>query len=87
MARKAVQTYGIKNKLKLSGAQIIYVETNITQAAGSPLLNLGEKVNVSENTVKQWVSKAMKLSDSQKANWNYYVQFVDFNTNSVGQAK
>jgi LysM repeat protein len=39
IARKAVQTYGVINSVNLSGAQIIFVETNLTLAAGSPVLN------------------------------------------------
>ncbi len=86
IARKAVQTYGSKFKVKLSRAQIIYAETNLTQQAKSPLLDIDQKLSVSENTVKQWVNKATKLTASQKAAWNYYVQFADFNTNAVGQS-
>lgn len=86
IARKAVQTYGLRNKVNLSGAQIIFAETNLTQEASSPLLNLGQNVSVEEAKVKSWVEKAQKLTDSEKAAWDYYVQFVDFNTNAIGQS-
>ena len=87
LARKAVQTYGIVNKVTLSGAQIVFAETNLTKEAGSPVLNLNQEVTISIATVKSWVEKAQKLTDVQKTNWNYYVQFVDFNTNSVGESR
>jgi hypothetical protein len=87
IARKAVQTYGIVSKTKLSPAQIIFAETHITQAAGSPSLSVGQKVDVKESTVKSWVEKASKLSASEKAAWNVYAQGVNFNTDNVGQAK
>jgi hypothetical protein len=86
IARKAVQTYGIINKVSLSQAQIIYIETNLTQAADSPILNEGQKVSINTNDIKNWVEKAQKLTDSQEAAWNVYAQNANFNTNSVGQA-
>ncbi|MBI2285661.1 hypothetical protein HYU82_02465, partial [Candidatus Saccharibacteria bacterium] len=65
MARKAVQTYGLKNKVNLSPAGIIFAETNLTRAAGSPQLNLGQKVEIKESTVHEWVDKAQDLTDAQ----------------------
>lgn len=86
MARKAIQTYGINNKVNLAGSQIVFAETKLTQAAGSLHLEQGQKVTIKQSDVKNWVEQAQKLSDAQKAAWNYYVQFVNFNTNNVGQA-
>lgn len=87
LARKATQTYGINNKVNLSGAQIVFVETNLTQVAGSPELNLGQHVTITQSSVKEWVEKAQKLTNTEQASWNYYVQFVDFNTNAIGEAR
>lgn len=86
IARKAVQTYGIINKVNLSEAQIIYIETNLTQLADSPVLNEGQKVQIKTDDIKAWVEKAQKLTDAQEAAWNVYAQNANFNTNSVGQA-
>lgn len=86
IARKAVQTYGITNKVNLSEGQIIFAETNLTQEAGSPALAAGQKVEIKQETVKSWVEKAEKLSDTQKTAWSYYAQFANFNTNAVGQS-
>ncbi|HLG90710.1 MAG TPA: hypothetical protein VI336_00900 [Candidatus Saccharimonadales bacterium] len=85
MARKAVQTYGLKNKVSLSPASIIFAETNLTREAGSPQLNLGQKVEIKESTIHEWVDKAQNLSDAQEAAWNFYVQFVNFDTKNVGE--
>lgn len=87
IARKAVQTYGLKHKINLSQAEIVFAETNLTLAAGSPILNVGQKVEVKESTIHEWADKAQQLTDTQKAAWNRYVQFVDFNTNNVGQSR
>lgn len=87
MVRKAVQTYGIINKVKLSNAKIIAIETNITQSAGSPLLDIGQKVVIKENAIKDWVAKAQKFSATQEAAWNAYTAGVDFNTNAVGEVR
>lgn len=86
MARKAIQTYGLTNKIDIGQAGIIYAETNLTRAAGSPELNEGQKVEIKAEDVHQWADKAKSLTDAQKAAWNYYVQFVNFNTNNVGQS-
>jgi hypothetical protein len=87
IARKAVQTYGIKNKVNLSQGRIIFAETNLTQAAGSPLLSLGEKVTLSEATVKSWVEKAQKLSKEDAAKWDKYTKNVNFDTRAVGEKR
>jgi hypothetical protein len=87
MARKAVQTYGLTNSINLSGAKIVYAETHLTKDAGSPRLDLGQSVAISEASVKAWVEKAMAITAEEESAWNFYVQFVNFNTNNVGEAK
>ena len=86
MARKAVQTYGKKFTVVLNNAQIMYAETNLTQEAGSPLLEVGQKVDINEVTLKSWVEKAKALSQDDQAAWGYYAAMADFNTDAVGQA-
>jgi hypothetical protein len=86
MARKAVQTYGKKHKAEVSLAGVIFAETKLTKEAGSPKLSVGQNVEISEQTVKSWIEQAQKLTTAQQSAWNYYVQFVDFNTDRVGQA-
>jgi hypothetical protein len=87
MARKAIQTYGINNSVNLSGAQILYAETNLTQLAGSPVLVLGQNVEITESVVSEWVEKSQDLSEEQQAAWQVYVPFANFNTNSIGQSQ
>ncbi len=87
IARKAVQTYGIRENIKLSDAAIIFAETNLTQQAGSPELAVGQEVAIEKSSVKKVSSEAKKLSDEQQAAWATYVPYVDFNTNAVGQAQ
>lgn len=86
MARKAVQIYGIETDTQIGGAGVLFAETNLTNSAGGPLLNEGQTVTISKASVKEWFDKAAKLSAEEKANWAYYIPFVDFNTNSVGEA-
>ena len=85
IARKAVQTYGLINKVKLSEAQIIFAETNITQSAGSPRLMQGEKVDIKVDTISTWAKKAEALNEKQQAAWNVYAKRANFNTDKVGQ--
>ncbi|EDK72395.1 hypothetical protein TM7_0480 [candidate division TM7 genomosp. GTL1] len=87
IARKAVQTYGKKHNVKLSGAQIVFAETNLTLTAGSPLLSKGQKVDVKESVVKSWVEKAGSLSKTAEAAWETYAQYADFNTDGIGEAR
>ena len=86
MARKAVQTYGIETDAQIGAAGVLFAETNLTNAAGWPELNEGQTVTIDKASVKEWFDKAAKLTADEKANWKYYVPFVDFNTNSVGEA-
>lgn len=85
MARKAVQTYGLKYKKNTTAAGIVFAETNLTQLAGSPLLDEGETVTFAESTVKEWFEKSLELTDAQIDAWNYYVPWVEFNTNNIGE--
>jgi hypothetical protein len=85
MARKAVQIYGIDTTTNLSGEQIVFAETNVTQVAGSPVLAVGQKVSIEKSLVSDWVKKATELNDAQKAAWAPYSANVNFNTNSVGE--
>ncbi len=86
VARKAIQTYGLKNKVKLSKSQIIYAETNLTQEADSPQLLQGQKVEIKESAVKSWVVKAKDLKKDQLAKWDKYTIGVNFNTDNVGES-
>jgi hypothetical protein len=87
IARKSVQIYGFENNVSLSGAQIVFIETNLSLAAGSPELNLGESVTVLKAAIAEWVEKANQLTDAQKAAWQMYADRVDFNTDNVGEAR
>lgn len=85
IARKAVQTYGIKTNTKLSPAQILYAENGLATDAGNIELNLGQSVEVKKSSVGAWIDKAKKLTADEKAAWAYYVPFVEFNTDNVGE--
>lgn len=87
MARKAVQTYGIQTGTNLSGAQIVFVETNLTKLAESPVLALGDAVTIQQSVVSEWVEKAGQLTEAQTAEWQVYADKVDFNTNAVGEVQ
>lgn len=86
MARKAIQTYGVNNSVNLTGAQIIYAETNLTQIAGSPVLETGQQVSISEDLVSEWVDSAQALTEDQQAAWQPYTNSANFNTDAVGQS-
>lgn len=86
LARKAVQTYGINEKVQLTPAQIVAAETQLTVNAGSIELNEGQTVVLDKAAVKAAVDAAKKLDTDTLAAWEAYVPTVDFNTNAVGQS-
>ena len=85
MARKAVQTYGIVNNVNLSQAQIIMAETNMTLEAGSPMVQTGQEVEITNASVEKWVQQAQEIDDATEAAWAEYAKYADFNTNNVGE--
>jgi hypothetical protein len=85
LARKAVQTYGVNEKVQLTQAQIIAAETQLTVNAGSIELNEGQTVAIAKSAVKAAVDAAKKLSADVLAAWEVYVPYVDFNTSAAGQ--
>lgn len=85
LARKAVQTYGIKTNTKLSPAQILFAENGLTTEAGNIELNLDQTVDVKKSTVGAWIEKAKKLTTAERMAWVVFVPLVDFNTNNVGE--
>ena len=87
MARKSVQHYSKDNKSNLNQAQIIFAETSLTQAAGSPQLEIGQKVTIKESDVKTVVEKAKKLSPAEQAAWAQYAAGANFDTSHVGESE
>ena len=84
LSRKAVQTYGIREKVKLSHAQIIAAETFLTSNAGFPLLNEGQALTFKVADVKAAIKKAQSLDAAHLALWQKYVPLVDFDTRDNG---
>lgn len=85
MARKAIQTYGVRTDTKLTHAQIVAAETFLTQAARSPELLVGQKVTFKTDVVKMHIDKARKLDATAVTAWQMYVPCVDFETGHVGE--
>jgi tRNA splicing endonuclease len=84
LARKAVQTYGIREKVKLSQAQIVAAETFLTSDAGFPELNEGDAVSFKPETVAAAMKKSQTQTEAQLAQWQTYVPYVDFDTRDNG---
>lgn len=87
LARKAVQTYGINEKVKLTAAQIVAAETQLAVNAGSIELNEGQTVSIEKSAVKSAVTAVQKLSADVLAAWAVYVPSVDFDTSAAGQVR
>ena len=77
----------VKNKKDIGKARIVAIETKLTESAGWPLLEIGQKVKLEEDTIAKAIENAMKLNDKDLLAWQTYVPFVDFYTNNVGESK
>ena len=85
LARKAVQTYGLVNNVKLSLAEILAAEAKLTTDASAEYLNEAQSVNISQSDVKAAIDHAQGLSDDEEAAWAEYVPYVDFDTRKNGE--
>ncbi len=85
LARKAIQAYAKSEKQKLSSAQIVAAETQLTVNAGSIELNEGQTLAIDKAAVKGAVDAAKKLTADVLAAWEVYVPYVNFDTSKAGQ--
>lgn len=84
MARKAVQTHAKLAKQTLSQAEVIAAETYLTQGAGSPELEVGQRVKLEGKSIAAAVKKAQSLTASELSAWQTYVPYVNFDTSQNG---
>lgn len=84
LARKAVQTYGLRENVKLSLAQIVAAETSLASTAGFPELNESQAVSFDAASVKTIVETAKKITGDAEAAWTWYVPYINFDTRSNG---
>ena len=82
LARQAVQAYATDSGVTVSRAQIVAAETFLTTDAGSPLLEVGQKVSLDKSVVVKAVEKAQALTSSELAAWQVYVPYVNFDHKS-----
>ncbi len=73
LARKAVSSYMSSAKVELSPAQRLAAEAALTTRAGSPLLEIGQKVAIPASDIEAAVEAARQLSAPQQAAWQTYV--------------
>lgn len=84
LARKAVQTYGIRENVKLSLAQIVAAETKLASDAGFPEINVGQVIKFETATVKKVMEDAKKIAGDELTAWQTYVPYVNFDTRNNG---
>lgn len=78
LARKAVQSYTKTLSMNIPKARIIAAETILTQNAGSPELEVGQKVTLKKSDISKAVQKTKTLSPEELAAWETYVPYVQF---------
>ncbi len=74
LARQAIA----KTDSELTTAERVAAETCLTQNAGAPLLEIAEEVVIAKADVQAAVDWAKALSSSDKADWQYYADQVDW---------
>lgn len=78
LARMSILEYDKSNdEVLLDAAEVTAAETYLTQDAGSPYLEINQKVEISKDKVAQFVKQATELSDSSKKAWQRYANKSD----------
>lgn len=84
LTRRAIDLYDqADDSIKLSKAQVIYIETNIVQSNGPRLLDIGDSFSVKRANIEKYISMAPGLSEAQLAAWNSYAQRASFELNDI----
>ncbi|MDP3057295.1 MAG: hypothetical protein Q8N37_02105 [bacterium] len=76
LARRAVKEYLGSTQENLSAEQKIYAEDYLKKKIGSKVLAVGEKVEFSNDLIKQGIEKAKGLNQKQIENLSKYVPLV-----------
>ena len=77
LARSAVSRYMSDEKVDLTAAQRLYVETTLTNAAGSPMIDVDQQIVIAKDSVKAAADTAKGLTASEQEAWASYLPTVD----------
>ena len=64
----------------MTPAQRVAAETLLMDRAGSPELDVEQRVTLSADDVKKAVEEAQSLSDDELDGWSYFADQIDFDT-------
>ena len=82
MARASINRYAASNKITMTPAQRVAAETLLMDRAGSPELDVEQRVTLSADDVKKAVEEARSLSDDELDGWSYFADQIDFDTDN-----
>ena len=66
----------------MTPAQRVAAETLLMDRAGSPELDVEQRVTLSADDVKKAVEEAQSLSDDELDGWSYFADQIDFDTDN-----
>ena len=82
MARASIDRYAKSIHASMTPAQRVAAETLLMDRAGSPELDVEQRVTLSADDVKKAVEEAQSLSDDELDGWSYFADQIDFDTDN-----
>lgn len=82
MARASIDRYAKSIHASMTPAQRVAAETLLMDRAGSPELDVEQRVTLSADDVKKAVERAQSLSDDELDGWSYFADQIDFDTDN-----
>jgi hypothetical protein len=84
LTRRALQLYDQNREdIELTPAAAMYAETNIVQAMGSRLLEIGERVRIERPLLDRFTDRSQSLSRQTLAAWSNYASQADFSISNI----
>ena len=82
MARASIDRYAKSTHTSMTPAQRVAAETLLMDRAGSPELDVEQRVTLSADDVKKAVEEVQSLSNDELDGWSYFADQIDFDTDN-----
>ena len=82
MARASIDRYAKSIHASMTPAQRVAAETLLMDRAGSPELDVEQRVTLSADDVKKAVEEVQSLSNDELDGWSYFADQIDFDTDN-----
>lgn len=86
LSRSSIIKFDQENdEVELDAAQVTAAETWVTQAAGSPAINVGQQVSVSKASVEKFAKQADSLDEASIGRWKKYADASSISNTELNQ--